>query len=453
MLKSSRGFGPLALLVFLVSLLIYAHTWDYGYTCLDDVTLIVDKAPLLQKPSSLLGAFTQRYYIDLSKLYYRPLVNLSFVLNAQLGGTQPFVQHLTNGWLHALACVLVFAWMRQLRLGNGPAAAAAVFFAVHPIHVASVAWIPGRNDLLLGCFGLGALLLLTRHLEQPGMLSKTGHLLLFLAALFSKETAFCLPIVFAVLVFARPRRLRSVEYGWLLAGWTAAIVACLWVRSAFVTVPPAYASKLLDTMWGVRDVLLADLGKLLLPVRLQVLAAQQDILLWPGVIGTGLVALLLTLGPLRRSLEVLACTLVIMPLLMALMASDQVILENRLYLPAVGLALLVGELLRVLLACRTQWAAAAYATVGGVSLMMAITTVRNSGSYRDCESFSRAAMAASPSSSLARWLYGAHSAKNTASSSQEMVVYGTVVMPLSTFRSLHGRSSLRTSAQPPSSPP
>jgi hypothetical protein len=451
MLTSRDKFWPLAVVVFLIALALYVHTWNYGYTCLDDVIIIVDKAHLLEKPSSLLTAFTQRYYIDLSKLYYRPLVNLSFAIDAQLGGTRPFVYHVTNSWLHALACVLVFAWMRRLRVGNGPAVAAAIFFAVHPIHVASVAWLAGRNDLLLGCFALGALVLLTRYLERPGLLAKGGHILCFLGALFSKETAVCLPIAFTVLVFAQPRRRRMVEYGWLAVGWGTAVIACFWVRSAFVVVPPGYGVKLLHTAWGARDILLADIGKLLLPVRLQVLAAHEDIVIWPGVVGAGLIVLVVAARPMRPRIKLLAGTVLVLPMLMALLASETVILENRLYLAVVGVSLLVGELLRVILAHRARWVAPAYATLCGVSLLMAVTTLRHTRPYRDCETFSRAAMAASPSSFLAKWLYSAHSTtgkKTTGlSTGEEMVAYGTVIMPLSRFRSMHRMSGVRTTRQ------
>jgi hypothetical protein len=341
--KSRDKFWLLAALVFLIALGLYAHCWNYGYTQLDDNNIILDRAQLLAQPAGLVTAFTQPHFADLLKLYYRPLVNFSFAIDAQLGDAKPFVYHLTNGWLHALTCLLVFAWLRRLRVGDAPAVAAAIFFAVHPLHVASVAWLAGRNDLLLGCFALGALLLLTRDLEQPGPWAKTGHVVCFLAALFCKETAVCLPIVFVVLVVTQRRSNESFGYGWLALAWIAAEIVYFAARSRFVTMPPGYSVKLLHTAWGHRSLLVADIGKLLLPLRLQVLATVKDIVIWPGLIVAGLFALSVAVSQMRRKIVLLAVTMSILVLLTALIASDFVILENRLYLAVVGVSLLVGN--------------------------------------------------------------------------------------------------------------
>jgi hypothetical protein len=146
----------------------------------------------------------------------------------------------------------------------------------------------------------------------------------------------------------------------------------------------------------------------------------------------------------------LAGAMVMLPMLMALLASDNVILENRLYLAVVGVSVLVGELLRTVLAQRGRWPAPAWATLGGVSLLMAIATLRQTGQYRDCEAFGRAAMAASPSSWLAKWLYGAHAdtAKKTndLASTEQMVGYGSVFIPLSQFRAMQRLPGARSSA-------
>ena len=136
--------------VFAVALVLSAHTWGFGLTFLDDNEIVRTRAEWLGKASSFADSFTHRYFLSDVNVYYRPLVNLSFAVNAHLGGSNPWVYHFTNGVLHASACVLLLLSMLRMGIDRGSALAACALFIVNPMQVASVAWIPGRNDLLLG---------------------------------------------------------------------------------------------------------------------------------------------------------------------------------------------------------------------------------------------------------------------------------------------------------------
>lgn len=95
------------------------------------------------------------------KFYYRPLIFLTFLIDRLLGGPGAWLFHVTViGW-HALATALVFAFGLRL-LGTThriEASLAALMFAVHPLHVESVAWIAGRSDVVATVFVLLAVYL------------------------------------------------------------------------------------------------------------------------------------------------------------------------------------------------------------------------------------------------------------------------------------------------------
>src|SRR5512139_4016754 len=88
------------------------------------------------------------------KFYYRPFIFLTFFLDRWLGGETPFAFHATVIVWHALVTGLVFLVAREL-LGAAhtlEAGIAALLFAVHPVHVESVAWIAGRSDVIATAF-------------------------------------------------------------------------------------------------------------------------------------------------------------------------------------------------------------------------------------------------------------------------------------------------------------
>ena len=397
--KRFDKFWHLAAVLFAIALAMYAKSWNYGLTFLDDRDVIVQKSQLLAEPRAFIESFTQTYFANVTQVYYRPIVNLSFVLDARFGGVHPFVYHLTNGLLHGCACVLMFGLLWQLKCGKWPSFAAALCFAVHPINVPSVAWIPGRNDVLLGCFALGALLLLLRALHRPSLLAVAGHAACFTAALFTKETAIILPVVFIGLIAATSQWQRQLRRPALAALWVSSIGVYCVARSFVTKTPAGYFGKALHSSWEHRWVLLSDIGKLLMPVRLQVMATEKDVLLWPGAVVVLLVGTSLLLPSIRRRIVYLAMTLMLATLFMSLLASDFILLENRLYLAIAGMCLWLAELLRAASDAGAKRLAAVLWC--GLTLVFAGRALRYCDQFRDEDSYSRAAIEASPGSYLA----------------------------------------------------
>ena len=348
--------------------------------------------------------FGRSFFGNTHDTYYRPFVNLSFAVNALIGGVRPFGYHLVNCLLHAAACVLLLALFRGLRLGDRNSLFAALFFAIHPVHAASVAWIPGRNDALVGCFTFCACLLLLRDARQPGKAAQIGHLLCLLLALFTKETALCLPLLFIVLLWAIEGRHALLRRRWMWAGWVIAMAVYFSARYAVITPPPGYVAGQFRTALLGWPVLLSDLGKLLLPVRLQVIAAPVDTLAWPGIVSAVIIGAACFIRGMRRGIVALALAFMALPLLMSLLGAKYVVLETRLYLPVAGVGILLGELLR---ATRLQGAKAAFsalAFVAAITIALGIVTMQYIPSFRDRDRFSNAAISGSPNSAIAHSL-------------------------------------------------
>jgi hypothetical protein len=126
--------------------------------------------------------------------YYRPVVSLSNLFIYLIAQDNATPYHLFNLLVHWLVCVEVFVLVLLLFQNTTLSAGTAVLFALHPSHVASVAWISGRSDLLCAFFTLGAMLLFLAAHDKPWHHpNKLLSHVLFLGALGSKELAYVYP--------------------------------------------------------------------------------------------------------------------------------------------------------------------------------------------------------------------------------------------------------------------
>jgi tetratricopeptide (TPR) repeat protein len=96
---------------------------------------------------------------------WHPLTWLSHMLDCQIYGLAPAGHHLTNLLFHAANAVLLFLWLRSLTNAFWRSAFVAALFALHPLHVESVAWVAERKDVLCSFFGLLSLWTYTRYVE------------------------------------------------------------------------------------------------------------------------------------------------------------------------------------------------------------------------------------------------------------------------------------------------
>jgi protein O-mannosyl-transferase len=379
-----------AALVLLVALAVHARTIAFGFTGLDDRDLVVGDQAFLANPASLLRVFGRSYLhvVDPSHAYWRPLVTASYVLDAQWSGARPWGYHATNVVLHAIASVLVLALLRRFALGRGVALVAALVFAVHPALSSAVAWIPGRNDTLLAVMALASWLLLLKGKWLP-------HLVFFALALMAKETALALPVLWGVQLFwGRGRRDRR---RWLVAATWVALVTARFV--AHPGAPHATAQEILANV----PLLAIALGEIVLPVRPTVLAIAGDLAVWPGIVAAVGIALATWRLPRARRRGIgfgaFAFVLFLAP---ALAVPGTLVLDHRLVLPAVGVLVVLGELVRALGPERRTLVA-----FGGVGVVaLTLVTVGFEGAFRDPGALAREAVASSPRSPLAHFCLG-----------------------------------------------
>jgi hypothetical protein len=99
---------------------------------------------------------------------WHPLTWISHMLDCQLYGLGPAGHHLTNLLFHALNSILLFILLQRLTGALWRSAFVAALFALHPLHVESVAWISERKDVLSACFFMLTLLAYARYAKKAG---------------------------------------------------------------------------------------------------------------------------------------------------------------------------------------------------------------------------------------------------------------------------------------------
>src|SRR4030042_6688856 len=134
-----------------------------------------------------LGA-TQQYY---------PLLHSAFWVEHKLWGDAPYGYHLFNLLIHATVACLVYLVLRKLAVPGAYLAAA--IFALHPVHVESVAWITEQKNTLSAVFYLGAMLVYLRFDESRKRSLYGLAMGLFALGLLSKTVTATLPAALLVI--------------------------------------------------------------------------------------------------------------------------------------------------------------------------------------------------------------------------------------------------------------
>ncbi|MBP7056746.1 MAG: tetratricopeptide repeat protein, partial [Candidatus Omnitrophica bacterium] len=278
---------------------VYSASLSFGFTFLDDHEFIVENYDFIKDISNIGRAFTQTIFANINVPYYRPILSLSFILDAQIGGTVPFIYHLTNIALHSAVSCLLFLLLYRIAGKRDISFALASIFAVHPVLTQAVAWIPGRNDLLLGLFILGSFLALSRYLVSGSFISYFFSIFLFGLALFTKESAVVMPVLF-VLFISQGRRDSNLGKGFLglAIGWTS--VAAFWILMRAATLVSLSDKSTFVGMWGAvsksSPAFIQYLGKIFMPFNLSVYPTIHDTGFLYGVISALLVSFLFLLS-------------------------------------------------------------------------------------------------------------------------------------------------------------
>lgn len=395
-------------IIFALGFLLYGRTLFFDYTYFDDSTLILDHAATLQDIRNIPQVFATDAFFSGDKFYYRPLLNLSFMIDAQAAGTLPFFFHLDNILLHCLAALLVFYFL-NLFIGRRPLAFfLSLLFLVHPVMVQAAAWLPGRNDSLLAIFVLATFISFFKFCTAPKLRHYFCYLLFFLAALLTKESAVAIPVLAMFYLFFIKRDSAKNDK-WLFA-LGSAVIGLIWFlmrRLALGGEPTNYFSALIGILHN-SSALLVHIGKLVLPVNLSVLPILIDSTIIYGILAALLIAAAVFFSRQKRHNYLFFGTLWFLLFLLPSFIRLNTLpdfLEHRLYVPFIGLLIILTELDWIKNLDFGKKIVRAVAIF--ILAVLAVVSFWHSGAFSDRLTFWQAAAIDSPHSPLAQRNLGA----------------------------------------------
>jgi tetratricopeptide (TPR) repeat protein len=165
---------------------------NHTFLNIDDNLYITDNTPVKSGLTfkGVIWAFTTMHAAN-----WHPLTWLSHMLDCQLYGLNPSGHHLTNLFFHIASALLLFLVLERMTGSLWRSSFVAALFALHPLHVESVAWVAERKDVLSTFFWMLTMWAHVRYVERPKLKRYLLVLLSFTMGLLSKPMLVTLPFV------------------------------------------------------------------------------------------------------------------------------------------------------------------------------------------------------------------------------------------------------------------
>ncbi|MDI6743087.1 MAG: tetratricopeptide repeat protein [Smithella sp.] len=187
-------------------IIVYIQVSQFDFINIDDDVYVINNR-YIQSGITLEGVQWAFKSAEVNNFWY-PLTLLSLMFDHQLHGLKAGGYHVHNLILHLLSTFLLF-WLFQRMTGAvWRSAFVAAFFALHPLHVESVAWVTERKDVLSGFFWMLTLCLYVWYTEKPDIKRYLLILGSFVLALMSKPMVVTLPVIMILLDYWPLRRFR-----------------------------------------------------------------------------------------------------------------------------------------------------------------------------------------------------------------------------------------------------
>ena len=397
-ISSIFALSVLVVVSYLPAMLWGGFVWD------DNICIKVDP---VREVSGLWQIWFSPSSVE-KEAHYWPLVYTTFWLEHKLWGFDPTGYHIVNVLLHLANTLLLWHLMRRLSVPGAWMIAAV--FAVHPLHVESVAWVIERKDVLSGLFYLAAALAWMRFVEQPRRGWYVCSLVLYAAGLLSKSIVVTLPVALLIWHWWKQGRVTSTDLLRLVPFGVVGLVITVGDLSFYYSrTAESLGYSLTERTLIAARALWFYAGKLLWPSELAVIYSLWDIrvadpLAWGYLVAA--VALVVALwhfrprigrGPLAGALFFGVTLLPVLGFVDYSYMEFAFIADRFQYLAGIGvMAVVIGSVAYSVRRLSGLWQEGALGVAAVVLVVLGMLTWRQASVYRDDETFNRHIIALNP---------------------------------------------------------
>ena len=351
--------------------------------------------------------------------HYWPLVYTTFWLEHKLWGFAPAGYHIVNVLLHLANTLLLWHLLRRLAVPGAWVVAAV--FAVHPLHVESVAWIIERKDVLSGLFYLASVLAWLRFVEKPRVRWYAWSLVLYVAGLLSKSIVVTLPVALLIGHWWKQGRVGSTDFLRLMPFFVVGLAITIGDLSFYGSrEAKSFDYSLVERSLIASRALWFYAGKLVWPSELAVIYPRWNIhiaepLGWGYLVAA--VALVIALWRFRRQLGrgplagVLFFAVTVSPVLGFVDYSfmgQSFVADRFQYLAGIGImTVVIAPSACGIRRLSNMWQKGALTTVAVMLAVLGMLTWRQASIYRDNETFWQHVVTLNPQARIAHVNLGA----------------------------------------------
>ena len=339
-------------LLVLLPFFVYIKTTGFLFIDFDDVAIIRNNFPIITSIKNISLAFSTDAFLSRHGDFYRPMQTVIFFIDAFIGGERPWIYHLSGLLIHLLTIVSFYVLLKKLGIKNLTALFIALIFAVHPLLSSAVSWIPATGDLLIGLFSILLFNSFINYIKSSGKVALLLNILLFVLAIFSKETAVILPVLLLFYYwFVSSEVVNFKKVLPLIIAWSLTFLVFWFMRSKVVTgTPPSFILGINPFLSNLPAIPIA-IAKFIIPAGLSTLPLFNPFFTSLGVIFLiGIIILIIRFIIAKNWLPVMGfiwfLLFIIPPMFFKLFFSKYLLeyYEHRMYLPVAGLMIIVAYL-------------------------------------------------------------------------------------------------------------
>ncbi|MBW1923258.1 MAG: tetratricopeptide repeat protein [Deltaproteobacteria bacterium] len=411
-----------SLLLLALTLIVFRQVGHHEFINYDDPLLITENRHIAEGLTwdGVRWAFTTHHALN-----WHPLTWISHMLDVELFRFQPGAHHLSSLILHMANTLLLFLALHRMTGTLWRAGFVAAFFAVHPLHVESVAWAAERKDVLSTFFWMAATLAYARYAERPGGPAYLLVMVLFIMGLLSKPMVVTLPFVFMLLDYWPLRRLNGSHAGSgpifrlilekipLLALSAASSVVTIWAQRSWGAIIPFDTLPLTARIQNAVLSYATYVAKTLWPSGLAVFYPHPRRIPWTDVTTAALFLAMISLGvaALRKNRGYLPVgwlwflgTLV--PVIGLIQVGSQAMADRYTYIPLIGIFIIGVWGLYDLTGLALRGRVIPKAVLGAAVVALAVTASVQVSYWRDSVTLYRHALEMTEQNGVAHYNLG-----------------------------------------------